>query len=210
MTRLHVVLEFGAASPLHTAADRVELWADRVALRDWRGKVTFAATSIKGWLRDSAERALRGMGCLACEGCAASTACGECLVCRVFGHPRGKSPLRFTDVFLAEPLTGVRTQASLSRRRRTAYEERLFSTEVAWSRTLRAEIDGIFEDEVSAGEAAALLWVAAKSGFALGAARSRGLGWVRLDRISVTRDGREMTESELADAVSKWRRANSG
>jgi CRISPR/Cas system CSM-associated protein Csm3 (group 7 of RAMP superfamily) len=86
---------------------------------------------------------------------------------------------------------------SLSRHRKTAYEERLFSTEVAWQRELTAHIEGWFGSRAEAQRAAALLYVAAKAGFAIGAARSRGLGWLKLKAFTASVDGKELSDEDL-------------
>jgi hypothetical protein len=82
--------------------------------------------------------------------------------------------LRFSDAELREGMADVRMNVSLSRHRKTAYEERLFSTEVAWQKELTARIEGWFDSTAEARQAAAVLYLAAKAGFAIGAARSRG------------------------------------
>jgi hypothetical protein len=138
------------------------------------------ATTLKGWLREAAERILRGFGLNICDSSRADTVCSACPVCEVFGAPRLRSPIRFADAILEDPATDVRMNVSLSRHRRTAYEERLFSTEVAWHSRMRARIEGWLDSQERALQAAALLLLAAKAGYAIGAARSRGLGWIRL------------------------------
>ncbi|MDW8225347.1 MAG: RAMP superfamily CRISPR-associated protein, partial [Bacteroidota bacterium] len=90
------------------------------------------ATTIKGWLREAVERTLRGWGIRACDGSSPKSVCGMCPVCEVWGSPQKRSPLRFWDVKLSNALSDVRTSVSLSRYRRAAYEERLFSIEVGW------------------------------------------------------------------------------
>jgi CRISPR/Cas system CSM-associated protein Csm3 (group 7 of RAMP superfamily) len=98
---------------------------------------------------------------------------------------------------------------SLSRHRKTAYEERLFSTEVAWHSRMRARIEGWLDSQKKALQAAALLLLAAKAGYAIGAARSRGLGWIRLVQWVVRVNERLVSvgEDEVAfalDGFKQW------
>jgi CRISPR/Cas system CSM-associated protein Csm3 (group 7 of RAMP superfamily) len=122
----------------------------------------------------------------------------------VFGAPRIRSRLRFEDAVLEEPITDARTGVSLSRYRRTAYEERLFSTEVVWSKTLTARASGWLPGREEAAQTMALLWLAASMGSALGAARSRGLGRVTLEAFAAFCDGAPVQLDELRAVCERW------
>lgn len=198
MKRLDFEITFELASGLHTTGDRAELWVDKTLALDWHvGKrPIMPATSLKGWFRENAERILRGSGKKVCEGSSPSSICGKCFVCRVFGHPRRKAPLFFEDGRFGSDWSDTRTNVSLNRRRKTAQEERLFVTEVAWGRILTVKGWGFFATADEAVETAALLWLAAQAGFALGAARSRGLGWVKLREFNARCDGQRVCPEE--------------
>jgi CRISPR/Cas system CSM-associated protein Csm3 (group 7 of RAMP superfamily) len=197
--RLQIETKFGLVSGLHITGEQGKLWTDRALVVDWRdGKVPIVpATTIKGWLRESAERLLRGLGLPACDGSRPGEMCNACLICKVFGSPRRRSPLRFSDAELREGMADVRMNVSLSRHRKTAYEERLFSTEVIWQKALTARIEGWFDSQAEARKAAALLYLAAKAGFAIGAARSRGLGWLELVDFTASVDGEKLLDEDL-------------
>ena len=197
--RLQIETKFGLVSGLHITGEQSKLWTDRALVVDWRdGKVPIVpATTIKGWLRESAERTLRGWGQQVCDSSRPGEMCNACLVCEVFGSPRRRSPLRFSDAELREGMADVRMNVSLSRHRKTAYEERLFSTEVSWQRELTAHIEGWFGSRAEAQQAAALLYIAAKAGFAIGAARSRGLGWLELVDFTASVDGEKLLDEDL-------------
>lgn len=206
---VHLTFEicFRLKSGFHTTGDRAELWTDKAVALDWNEgtKPVIPATSIKGWLRENAERVLRGLGQKVCDASQPSTVCGECIVCEIFGHPRKKSTLRFEDAVLEDSLTDTRTSVSLSRYRKTAYEERLFTTEVVWSQNFVVKGDGFFETPEKAERAAAMLWLAAKAGFALGASRSRGLGWLELENFCAVCDGVAIEVEKLSQIVNSWR-----
>ena len=203
---LVVQVSFRLHSGVHVTGEQAKLWTDKALVVDWNeGRYPIVpATSLKGWLRASAERALRSLGIYTCDASSPVTICGLCPLCAVFGHPRGRSPLRFQDVRLAEARRDVRTSVSLSRYRRTAYEERLFSTEVAWSPRLESTVKGFFDTGIEAQQAAALLWLGARTGFALGAARSRGLGWLTLEHFSAAVDRQPVALTELSTILTAF------
>ncbi len=202
---LQIELVFQLSSGVHITGEQAKLWTDKALVVDWRdgSKPVVPATTLKGWLRESAERILRGLGQPVCDGSRADSICDQqfCLVCQVFGAPRQRSWLYFSDALLDDSATEVRMNVSLSRRRKTAYEERLFSTEVAWSRHIQAQIRGWFDSRSKALQAAGILVLAAKTGYAIGAARSRGLGWVQLRQWSVKVDDQPVTEPELFQQI---------
>jgi CRISPR/Cas system CSM-associated protein Csm3 (group 7 of RAMP superfamily) len=202
--QLRVEIKFALVSGLHITGEQGKLWTDKALVADWHEGRTpiIPATTLKGWLRESAERVLRGLGQQACDGARPGEVCGTCLICMVFGAPRRRSRLRFSDAQLRESITDVRMNVSLSRHRKTAYEERLFSTEVAWQKELTAHIEGWLGSRAEAQRAAALLYLAARAGFALGAARSRGLGWLELWQFTASVD-RETLPMETLVAQSR-------
>lgn len=200
---LEVTLRFRLASGLHITGERARLGVDKGLVVDWYDGQTplVPATSIKGWLRAGAERALRGLGAQVCDGSSPSTLCGICPICRVFGHPRGRSPLRFENVKLEGASRQEKVSVSLSRRRRTAYEERLFSTEVAWHKVLETRIQGALGTQEEAQQAAAVLWLAARMGYTVGAAGSRGLGWLEWDHFGATVDGQPVSAAVFPEIL---------
>jgi CRISPR/Cas system CSM-associated protein Csm3 (group 7 of RAMP superfamily) len=206
MTRhLWIELVFELNSGVHVTGERAKLWTDRALVVDWRDgkKPIVPATTLKGWLREAAERILRGFGLNVCDSSRADTICGACPVCEVFGAPRLRSPIRFADAILENAATDVRMNVSLSRHRKTAYEERLFSTEVAWRSRIRAQIEGWSNSQEKAIQAAALLLLAGRAGYAIGAARSRGFGWVRLVQWTVKVNEQEFAQEMLFEQMRR-------
>lgn len=204
--RLSVKVRFRLVSGVHTTGDQVKLWTDRVMVTDWKEgrRPVLPATTLKGFLRESAERILRGLGYPACDGSNPADLCDRCLVCEVFGSPRRRSPLRFFDANFGESITDVRMNVSLSRYRKTAYEERLFSTEIAWPKTFTACIEGWFDTPERARRAAGVLYLAARSGFAVGGARSRGLGWLELRDFEAFIDQEKLKHEDLVEESKGW------
>jgi len=200
MTRLDFRLGFEPCSGLHTTGDRVELWVDKALALDWKKEPIVPATSIKGWMRENAERVLRALGKPVCDGSKPPNSC-DCQICKVFGHPRRKSHLFFLDGTLEEALKDSRTNVSLSRHRKTSYEERLFASEIAWAQRLVVRGFGFFPDDGEARKAAAVLWLSARAGFALGSSRSRGLGWLKLRDFEFKCNGESISEENLKELV---------
>lgn len=203
--KLDIRIIFALDAPFHVSGDRIDLRADKSNVREWRdvqsGRPMVPATSLKGWFRDTAERITRALKPGDCEGSIPSRACGRCLVCELFGSPRRKGRLRFFDGNVPSSASDLRTSVSLSRRRRAAYEQRLFTQEVAVADTLETTVTGWFADRESGLRAAALLLACARAGFALGGSRSRGLGWVRLKTFDANLDGRPVTREDLDKAI---------
>jgi len=203
---LWIELVFQLNSGLHVTGEQAKLWTDKALVVDWSDgkKPIVPATTLKGWLREAAERILLGFGLNVCDSSRADTICGACPVCEVFGSPRLRSPMHFSDAVLENPATDIRMNVSLSRHRKTAYEERLFSTEVAWQSQIRARIEGWLDSREKALQAAGLLVLAAKAGYAIGAARSRGLGWIRLVQWTVKVNEQELAQEALFEQMRRF------
>lgn len=208
VTYLQVRITFEVASFIHSTGDRLAFWIDKpMALDSTAGKrPILTASSVKGLLRATAESLLRRQGKTVCIGPRPEQLCADpmmsCVVCRHFGSPRVKSPLRFSEASFDEDVRrDTRMSVAVERRRRVAKEDHLFSAEVSQGKTLIAEVSGLYSQEKSATEAIGLLYLAAKAVFALGGGRSRGLGHVDLYRYDARLDGAEQSLDEVMEAV---------
>ena len=205
--RLEVDLNFTLSSPIHTTGDRFSLSVDRATyINPAKDSPALPATSIKGWLRHQAEAALRAAGDRSiCNSPSPEGMCKvkPCKICRYFGSPRLKSSLVFQDAVISEQYLdpSPRMGVGIDRRRGTAREEILFSTEIAWGQELSTRITGIFTSREESLTAAALLYLASQLGFALGGQRTRGLGWVKLKRFAALIDGEELSLEEINSKV---------
>lgn len=203
---LRVECTFRFASGFHVSGDRLELWVDKALLCDPEGHFPMIpATTLKGWFREGAERALRSLGIPACDASSPATICGTCPVCLVFGHPRKKSLLTFENVTLKDASRDTRMSVSLSRFRKTAYEERLFSLEVGSCSSFSATIWGLFPDVHEAKRAALLLFLGSQIPFAIGGGKSRGLGWLRCEEFVATFDGQTLPQEDLLEELEALR-----
>lgn len=61
---LQIELVFQLNSGVHITGELAKLWTDKALVVDWRdgSKPVVPATTLKGWLRERAERILRGLG----------------------------------------------------------------------------------------------------------------------------------------------------
>lgn len=200
---LRVDCTFCFASGFHVSGDRLELWVDKALLCDPKEGCfpILPATTLKGWFREGAERALRSLGIPACDASSPATICSMCPVCLVFGHPRQKSPLSFESVTLKDATKDTRMSVSLSRFRKTAYEERLFSIEVGYSPSFSTTIQGFFPDASEAKRAALLLLLGSRMSFAIGGGKSRGLGWLHCKEFVATFNGQILPEEDLLEEL---------
>jgi CRISPR/Cas system CSM-associated protein Csm3 (group 7 of RAMP superfamily) len=206
MTHVEITIRFPLATAFHTTGNRRRLWADKALALSTEGTPILPATTIKGYLRERAEVLLRTWGQRVCLPPVPTAMCSEkelCLACQVFGNPRHPSPLRFQDgQFVQNPDTMVRSGVSISRSRRAALPQRLFSLEATDPQPgeVVAIIEGDFADPELSRQATALIVLAARSGFAIGAGRTRGLGWLERDKMQIeARIGDQTVENTLIE-----------
>jgi CRISPR/Cas system CSM-associated protein Csm3 (group 7 of RAMP superfamily) len=138
-----------------------------------------------------------------------------CPVCQIFGGSGLQSRLFFGDAVtkadgnMAPYLARVQAGVALSRKRRTAEDERLYYIERGVEGLVYAgTIDGYLEDNL-ATQQVALIIAAIERLVAIGGSKSRGAGWAKTEVKSVALDGREATAEDLAkireEGLHAWR-----
>jgi len=212
MVHLNVTLRLKWRTAFHTTGNRWKWGADKALVQRYDGAYVLPATSLKGALRDQAERLLRPHMTI-CAAPDPGRMCPDpdnlCLACEVFGNPRRPSPLRFADVLLpedkAEP-TQIRAGVAISRRRNVAVPQRLYFMETTAPGPMEAQaaIAGFFPTQEEAEKAAALVVLAARALPTLGAGRTRGLGWLAEVEAECTIDGQPVAEAILEHYWSQW------
>jgi len=216
VNRLEIELRIEIGTALHTTGNQRRLGVDKAQALDVQDQPVLPATTLKGFLRARAEQILRSWGHQVCMGPGPDSMCGEnapCLVCRVFGNPRFRAPLRFRDAHPDSPgdsALAVRSGVAISRYRRAAYPQRLFFLETAgpYGTQWRALCEGYFSDRGAALEAAALVALAARWGYAIGGGRTRGLGWIEGVEVLAAVDGAPLEPSALARFWLAWERGS--
>lgn len=86
-------------------------------------------------------------------------------------------------------------------------EQRLFFTETASSEPSTewiASAIGHFPTKQAALEAIALVYLAAKSGPAIGGGKSRGLGYIESWQVEAILDGQVLSEKDLEQIWQAW------
>lgn len=211
MHRLTLTMRLVFETPVHTTGSRWTLHVDHPIAR--AGEVPILpATSLKGALRAAASQVLATWGLPVCRGSVPGALCADptrlCLVCRVFGHPRRRSPLKFFDAESPrDTRVLVRPGVAISRWRRTSFEQRLFSVEAAealGSEPWLASAEGAFETADAAREAAALVWLAARARRTLGGRGTRGLGWLASWDVDAWLDGQPLAPQALRATCQEW------
>jgi len=175
---------------------------------DWRGLPMVPASSLKGRLRHTCKQLEEGLRPdTTCDDPLAEAMCQPgsqerpCRVCRLFGSPWVPAALSITDLLLVEPAfltrgdapprTSLRYGVGLSRRRRVAQDQLLYTTEVflpGGTITLGGEISGdVAEADLG------LLVAGLENLLTLGGGKTSGLGWCDLefDLYHVEPDGSE-------------------
>ncbi len=203
--------------------------AEKPMIKDaWRVPYV-PGSALKGKLRHECERLVRtltGDENAVCRGPQAQGMCpnvrvtggSPCPVCRIFGRPGVPASFVFTDLGLLPELrpslndrTALQTQSrygvSLSRLRRVAKEDLLYTTEI-WVRepealTFRGWIEGWLADTSDLWQVALLL-AGLRSLIALGGGRSRGLGWLRPPVSTVVRLDGEETSVNVKEVLEAW------
>lgn len=123
--------------------------ADKVAVRDTRGRLIIPGSHVKGTLRHACEEIARSLSKAVCGSPRAEMMCppgipAACLICQLFGSPAYRSPLRFHDLLYVDPglkeqggegrldrVTHVRPGIGLERYRQVVAEGRLFFVETS-------------------------------------------------------------------------------
>lgn len=177
-------------------------------------------STLKGKLRNECERILASRDHPVCQAPTAETMCphlpslkGEtCPICKLFGGPSRKSRLFFSDATacdasLASYMTRVQAGVSISRRRGTAEDERLYFIERGVEGIVyEGQIDGYLDDGKASAELA-LMTCALERLVAIGGGKSRGTGWLSVEIVKITLDGRELSAEELAALQEEGLRA---
>ncbi|RKY15415.1 MAG: hypothetical protein DRP82_01765 [Planctomycetota bacterium] len=211
MVKLRLEIEFEMRRMWASRGDAVSSVADIPQARSWNktNLPIIPATSVKGVLREALERAL----CDCCAGpapehyrCSPSE---PCIVCRHFGNPKITARLRFSNAKpnQTEPSLQNRYGVGVSRWRRAALEEVLFTREVVEHKTLVCEVSGYYEGWREALEGAALLGLACRLLVAIGAAKTRGLGFVVKAALrNVAIDGKPVADDQINAEIERiWK-----
>lgn len=213
MNNLQISMELKFQTPLHITGDRRMWGADKAAAVSSQGSFVIPASTLKGNLRYRAETLLRTWGQEVCQSPEPGGMCSDpssiCLVCRVFGNPRYRSALKFSEALAApkEVTSQIRSGVSISRYRRTSMDQRLFFTETVSSDIVTnwaARASGNFQTVQAALEAATLIYLAAKSGPAIGGGKSRGLGSIKSWQIKAILDGKVLSEDDFRPIWQAW------
>ncbi|HEY8460203.1 MAG TPA: RAMP superfamily CRISPR-associated protein [Blastocatellia bacterium] len=163
-------------------------------------------STLKGKLRNECERILASLNYPICLAPRAETMCphhpnlkgSTCAVCRLFGGPSRRSRLFFGDARarneeLAPYLTRAQAGVSLSRKRRTAEDDRLYLIERGVEGAVyEGRIDGYLDDDRSGAELA-LLCAALERLYVVGGSKSRGSGWLKVEIAAVALDGQTLS-----------------
>jgi CRISPR/Cas system CSM-associated protein Csm3 (group 7 of RAMP superfamily) len=199
--------------------------ADKPTLRDARGLPIIPGSTLKGKVRHVCEQiAHRLWDDQVCHApypdqmCRGAPSDGVCRVCRIFGSPWYRSPLRFDDLHLEpdRPLPAevrwqespnlqeglLRTGVGLSRRSGTAQEEILYSVE-GYSPPAAFVYAGRITGRLANEDELGLLLAGLREVRALGGSKGRGMGWCCI-KPTVTVDGQRRDVEELLKVVAQW------
>jgi len=205
---------------------------DKGVIRNFEGQMIIPASTIKGKVRSECERILRGINPdIVCRPPKAENMCPHnelpaqknkpiydrelCPICKLFGTNGNKAKLYFSDANAKVDIPNlekeqlksldsqIRPGVTISRRRRTAEDERLFFIETSAPNAgfiFRGEIKG----NIDFNREAALLLAGIYSVVAMGGGKSRGMGWVDIE-VKITLDGEQKDPGLLINYMEEWR-----
>jgi CRISPR/Cas system CSM-associated protein Csm3 (group 7 of RAMP superfamily) len=209
MPDLRIALTVTAESAMSVgAAGSAGTLADKSILRDSYHRPIIPGSQVKGRLRHAGEALAQSLNLPVQHHFDDDDEQNDNIIRQIFGSPQVPSPLRFADLVCDIPETAgrgpgisqIRPSVTINRRRGIAEDQRLLLQEVTRPGLLffsERAITGKLEHVTQV----ALLWAALKLTERWGGAKSRGLGWCRLE-AQVYWDGQQpMDDVELAQAL---------
>jgi len=209
---------------------------DGVTYFNNEGLLSIPGTTIKGKLRAETEKILRTLGEKTCTPPSPENMCPHyfkdenlntfCPACKIFGSPWRNSPFRFAEATLEDRdieteknvqnkinyQISVRPGTTISRKRRVVEEGKLFFLGVSSPGSefiLKGTIEGVFSNGDFSESQLGLILASLKSVKIIGGGKSRGLGWIGLEGLSVWADEKVLTVEEIKKAVGEikvWQR----
>ncbi len=207
----------------------------RTVLRSSQGQPFIPASTLKGRVRDAAERLAKTLGHEICEAPDPDLMCGNgasCLVCRTFGSPgisalSGHTGLIWRDAKLidekdnpveikkeeADAYCYARTQVQLSRLRGTAQEQHLFTSETTienlrFRGRIRGWLPAVTPTAGKFPEEMVLLCSALRLLTFVGGSKSRGAGLCKISLpANLELNDKPTPINEILDEISYLQRA---
>ena len=199
--------------------------ADKPLIKDARGHPVIPGSSLKGQVRHECERIIWSLipdfdSRWSCHPPSPQDMCKAepvCPICRIFGSPWYPAPVTFDNLVLTTVSekpprdwkrlrsvqeTDLRSGVGINRSRNVVAEELLYSTET-YAPPPALVYQGRIWGRLEERHEGALLLAGLRSVSALGGARSRGLGWWRLE-IVVKLDDRPIPIDELLQELNQW------
>ncbi len=190
-------------------------FADRAMIKDRNGVPYIPASAFKGRLRHAVERVAKSQGLSDCDPHHRTCRQKPCPVCRIFGAPWVPGELHFTRLTLAgpedvvtgleemrdrrqAPRTHVRYGVAISRHRRVAKDQLLYTTEL-FEPGEKLTFGGTLQGEIERRDAA-LVVAGLRLLPAMGRGKSGGLGWLTAE-AEVREDGQLLDDIALLAAL---------
>lgn len=220
MKKLQLKFRIEVESGLCVGKGGLESGVDIATTRDSNQRLIIPGSTIKGKLRDECERVLRAKNpssvCLPprTEDMCPNSWGDEmlekkdkfCDICDLFGSPWKKGRLYFSDAIAAEDVEiCIRPGTAISRQRRVVDKGKLFFTETsppAADLNFQGEIRGQLDEEKYLFQIA-LLCVGLRLIPSFGRARSRGLGWSKVEKEDILINEQKIAEQVLLDKIKE-------
>lgn len=214
MTKLTIAVTIISETPLSIGAGgSAGTLADKSIVRDGWNRPIIPGSQLKGKVRHAAESIARSLNLPVQHHFDDDSSQSNVIRC-LFGSPAQRSPLYFADLIgvigpveqLQTPNVTpeqlriqIRPSVSINRRRGVAEEARLLFQETALE-VFRFHSARAITGTVPSLPCAALLWAALKITDRWGGAKSRGLGWSKVE-TQVRIDGQDVDDATLSQAL---------
>ena len=165
-----------------------ETSADKSTVKTSDRKLYIPASTLKGIWRHACEAIARGENKHVCNSPRAEAMCriDHCVICQIFGAPDRESRIFINDLVMTTDLvaesTEIRNGVTINRRRRVAEDHRLYFTETSLANAgIEFSGDVTISGEVT-NDQFELLHAGLNYIHAMGTGKSRGLGWLNIER----------------------------
>ena len=199
MTNSSIEKRWGIRAKVDTAlcigdSGASETFADRTTVKYSNGKLYIPASTLKGIWRHACEAIAGSQGHHVCNSPRAELMCqkNHCVICQIFGSPTLESRIFIDDLIieadLKTKLIEIRNGVTINRQRRVAEDQRLYFTE-----TSLPNANFVFSGDVTmsggvTNDQIELLCAGLKYIHAIGTGKSRGLGWIKIEREELPLD----------------------
>ena len=204
-----------------------ETGADKTTVKTTDGKLYIPASTLKGIWRHACEAIARGQGHFVCNSPLPQNMCprpdeelqgqntdlfknNQCVICQIFGSPKLESSLVINDlnlvIDLGKDTTAIRSGVTINRNRRVAEDQRLYFTETSIPNAgFKFSGDVSLSNDIT-DKQIELLTAGLNYIHAIGSGKTRGLGWISIEKAEtqLPETDTQPSETDLLQATDDF------